>query len=305
MTATATQTSEWEQLWLPHRPLATNSFRTGLHREKRPVALTRRYIEANPRALSNLLVVDIDHEDAVMRALWERKGWLPNAVVENPDNGHAHAVWALSEPVTRTEYARRKPLAYAAAITEGLRRSADGDVGYSGLITKNPIHEGWETIWNTDKLYSLPELEHHLTEAEFMPPASWARTKRRNTTGLGRNCGIFESARIWAYRAARLIRQRSEHATPRDSRDLLAAINTHVQELNAEYPEPLPTSEIRAISASIHRWITTKFYGWTDSRTVNEATFTAMQSARGRKGGKVSGAARREKSAQVWEGATE
>lgn len=75
-----------------------------------------------------------------MRALWDRKDWLPNAVVENPANGHAHAVWALSEPVTRTEYAARKPLAYAAAVTEGLRRSVDGDAAYSGLITKNPEH---------------------------------------------------------------------------------------------------------------------------------------------------------------------
>ncbi|MGO1264189.1 MAG: replication initiation protein, partial [Brevibacterium aurantiacum] len=42
--------------------------------------------------------------------MWNRKAWQPNAIVENPANGHAHAVWALAEPVTRTEYARRKPL---------------------------------------------------------------------------------------------------------------------------------------------------------------------------------------------------
>lgn len=70
-----------------------------------------RTIETNPRALSNLLVVDIDHEDAALRTLWNRQAWWPNAVVENPANGHTHAVWALKEPITRTEYARRKPLA--------------------------------------------------------------------------------------------------------------------------------------------------------------------------------------------------
>ncbi|WP_338132518.1 replication initiation protein [Brevibacterium aurantiacum] len=58
-----------------------------------------RYIEANPQSLSNLLVIDIDHPDALMRAMWNRKAWQPNAIVENPANGHAHAVWALAEPV--------------------------------------------------------------------------------------------------------------------------------------------------------------------------------------------------------------
>lgn len=292
MTATTAQATVWDQLWLPHRPLATNSLQAGLHREKRPAALKRRYVEANPSALSNLLVVDIDHEDAVLRALWERQGWLPNAVVENPENGHAHAVWALSEPVTRTEYARRKPLAYAAAVTEGLRRSVDGDTGYSGLITKNPTHESWETIWNTSKLYSLPELAHHLTEADFMPPATWARTRRKAPVGLGRNCLIFETARTWAYREVR------RHFG--DSEGLRRAISAYVRELNADFTEPLPASEAQQIAKSIHKWIVTQSRMWRDGAVVYEANFIAIQSARGHK----SGAARRKKSAQVWEGAS-
>lgn len=78
--------------------------------------------------------------------MWNRAQWRPNAVVENPANGHAHTVWALAEPFTRTEYAHRAPLAYAAAVTEGLRRSVDGDAAYSGLMTKNPnIHAGRTT----------------------------------------------------------------------------------------------------------------------------------------------------------------
>ncbi|WP_246014319.1 replication initiation protein [Corynebacterium endometrii] len=48
--------------------------------------------------MSNLLVVDIDHDDALLRTMWDRDGWRPNAVVENPANGHAHAVWALAAP---------------------------------------------------------------------------------------------------------------------------------------------------------------------------------------------------------------
>lgn len=267
---------EWDQLWLPLWPLASDDLLSGVYRQARGDALRRRYIEANPQALSNLLVVDIDHEDAALRTLWNRQAWWPNAIVQNPANGHAHAVWALSEPVTRTEYARRKPLAYAAAVIEGLRRSVDGDAGYSGLMTKNPAHDAWDALWcSGERLYSLDELTEHLTEAGYMPPASWRRTKRRNWVGLGRNCTIFESARTWAYREIR------NHWF--DSQGLHEAISAHVHELNAEFPEPLPTSEVRAIAASIHRWITTHSRMWADGPAVYEATFSTIQAARGRK----------------------
>ncbi|MFF9922798.1 replication initiation protein [Streptomyces globisporus] len=212
---------QWDELWLPLRPYATNQLREGIRRERRPVAMTRRYVEANPSALSNLLVVDVDHSDAVLRAVSSVGSHpLPNAVVENPVNGHAHAVWALEEAVTRTEYARRKPLAYAAAVTEG----------------------------------------------------------------LGRNCSIFETARTWAYREVR------HHFGSADT--LHTAIHAEVHTRNAEFTEPLPGVEARAIANSIHRWITTRSRMWKDGAAVYEATFVAIQSARGKKGGRASGAVR-------------
>lgn len=275
----------WDQMWLPLWPLASDDLRTGIYRTARKDARGRRYIEANPQALSNLLVVDVDHEDALMRALWDRREWLPNAVVENPANGHAHAVWALAEPVTRTEYAQRKPLAFAAAVTEGLRRSVDGDAAYSGLITKNPEHADWHASWTSDRLYSLGELAEHLDAAGFMPAPSWRRARRRNPVGLGRNCAIFETARHWAYREIR------HHWG--DSAGLRAAILAHVHELNAEFSEPLPANEARDIAHSIHRWITTTSRMWADGPAVYEATFSTIQAARGRKGGAQSGEKRR------------
>lgn len=279
---------EWDQMWLPLWPLASDDLLTGVYRQARGEAMQRKYIETNPRALSNLLVVDIDHEDAALRTLWHRQAWWPNAVVENPVNGHAHAVWALTEPVTRTEYARRKPLAYAAAVTEGLRRSVDGDTGYSGLMTKNPAHDAWDALWCvSDRLYALDELAEHLDDAGYLPPASWKRTKRRNTVGLGRNCTIFETARTWAYREIR------KHWY--DSEGLRVAISTHVHELNAEFPEPLPASEARAIATSIHKWITTSSRMWADGPAVYEATFSTIQAARGRKSGAVRAEVRNQK----------
>ncbi|MFJ2746247.1 replication initiation protein [Streptomyces sp. NPDC087440] len=275
---------QWDELWLPLRPYATNWLHEGIRRERRPVAMTRRYVEVNPSAVSNLLVVDVDHSDAVLRAVSSVDSHpLPNAVVENPVNGHAHAVWALAEAVTRTEYARRKPLAYA-AVTEGLRRALDGDAAYSGLMTKNPLHTDWRTEWLHGVLHTLGGLEEAL--GGHMPPARWRETKRfrTNITGLGRNCSVFETARTWAYREVR------DHFGSPDT--LRAAIHEEVHRRNAEFTEPLPTSEARAIANSIHRWITTRSRMWKDGAAVYKATFVAIQSARGKKGGKASGTAR-------------
>jgi hypothetical protein len=273
-----TTSGQWEQMWLPLRPYATNKLADGIYRHPRTVALGKRYVEANPTALSNLLVVDVDHIDAVLRALSSVGSHpLPNAVVENPTNGHAHAVWALAEPVTRTEYAHRKPLAYAAAVTEGLRRALDGDTGYSGLMTKNPLHASWATEWLHEDLHTLQGLSEALQG--HMPHPRWreSKTRRGDVAGLGRNCHLFETARTWAYRETR------HHFG--DPAGLHAAISAEVHQRNTTFAEPLPTSEARAIANSIHRWITTRSRIWNDGATVYEATFLTIQSARGRKSG--------------------
>ncbi|MFD5110268.1 replication initiation protein [Streptomyces cinereoruber] len=285
---------QWDELWLPLRPYATNRLQEGIWREPRPVAMTRRYVEANPSAISNLLVVDVDHSDAVLRAVSSVGSHpLPNAVVENPENGHAHAVWALAEAVTRTEYARRKPLAYAAAVTEGLRRALDGDAAYSGLMTKNPLHTDWSTEWLHGGLHTLGGLEEALSG--HMPPARWRETKRfrTNITGLGRNCSIFETARTWAYREVR------HHFGSPDT--LHTAIHAEVHTRNAEFAEPLPAVEARSIANNIHRWITTRSRMWKDGAAVYEATFVAIQSARAKKGGAARATRRNERTAAMLE----
>lgn len=267
----------WDRIWLPRRPLATDDPITGLTRTSRTLALDRRLIETNPAALTSLLAVDVDHPDALIRALWDRADWLPTVVTENPTSGHAHAIWALTAPVATTEYAHRRPLALAAAVTEGLRRSVDGDPSYGGLITKNPLNQDWIAHWVTNHTYGLRELAGHLDDADLMPPTSWRRARRRNPIGLGRNCCLFETARTWAYREAR------HHWGDPDG--LHRAITSTVRDLNQNFSDPLPSSETRAIATSIHKWITTKSRIWKDGPATYEATFITIQSARGKKSG--------------------
>ena len=281
MSGVADHEQSWDQLWLPVFPMASDDLLRGVYRMPRNKALTKRYVQANPHALANLLVVDVDHPDAALRALSNIGSHpMPNAIVENPRNGHAHAVWALTEPVTKTERARLKPLLYAASVTEGLRRALDGDSCYSGLITKNPTHEHWVTHWLSDDLHSLRQLEHEL--GPNMPPPGWSKDRpRRATTGLRRNCTLFEEARWWAYRELR-----HWFGNPQGLSD---AIHRGVALRNLEFNEPLPVPEAAGIARSITRWITTKSRMWNDGPIVYDATFTLIQSARGRKGGLKSG----------------
>ena len=140
---------------------------------------------------------------------------------------HAHRI-------RQAQTARVRCIRHRRPQTRRRRRPA-----YSGLITKNPTHDGWATHWIGSRLRSLDELAHGL--GDWMPPPRWRETKKRrgDVVGLGRNCAIFESARVWAYREARRIRQRHENATPEDVRLLLDVITTEVNALNAAYAVPL------------------------------------------------------------------
>ncbi|WP_226363249.1 replication initiation protein, partial [Pseudonocardia sp. ICBG1142] len=264
----------WDQLWLPRRPLATDDFFGGVYRMSRPAALGKRYVESNPKLISNLLIVDIDHDDALSRALWERPEWLPNLVVENPLNGRAHAIWALLEAITRTEYARRKVVAFASVVIEGLRRSVDGDLGYSGLLTKNPIHPSWNAHWIHQTPHSLTGLAGHLDTAGHLPGPAWRNSKARRAdpTGLGRNDVLFTTARHWAYREIR------HHFG--DPHGLTDAIMHKATLLNTDFSIPLLQPEVNGIANSISRWIITKSRMWADGPIVYDATFNTIQAAR-------------------------
>lgn len=148
-------------------------------------------------------------------------------------------------------------------------------------MMKNPTHETWEASWLTDHLYNLDKLTEHLTVADFMPPKSWQRTKRKNPIGLGRNSTLFETARTWAYREI------SKHWG--DPLGLINVISLKAHDLNGQFSEPLPINEAEAIARSISKWIITRPRMWAGGAEAYERTFWEIQAARGRKGGIASG----------------
>jgi addiction module HigA family antidote len=110
-----------------------------------------------------------------------------------------HDIWKCKFKTSiRTVPDRKmKPLKYATAVENALRKKLDADVGYSRLICKNPNHSHWKiAVWQTE-LYTLGWLADSLD-------LSAANNKEIVANyGLGRNCTLFDKIHKWAYRTIR------------------------------------------------------------------------------------------------------
>ncbi len=252
-------------VFLPHRPHATNYLDQGQYRMSREDALTMRYVEHSPHALLGSIVVDCDHPDAAMRAFQKPSDHpAPNWVAQSP-SGRAHLGWWLAAPVCRTDSARLQPLRFAQRIEAGLRTSVGGDFAYGGQLTKNPIHDDWETLYGPAQAYELRDL------TTIHTPRQMPRLPER-AAGLGRNVTMFDTARTWAY--PQWWHQR--HGTA-GAWEQLVLQRCHA--INTEFGSRLPFIEVRATAQSISRWI------W---RNFTEADYRARQAHLGTLGGKAS-----------------
>ncbi|HGC1022271.1 TPA: replication initiation protein [Escherichia coli] len=244
---------------LPHRPYHTDDLAFGLRISGKGRALLARYIQQNQPHAQFWLVFDVDREGAAID--WsDRNAPAPNITVKNPVNGHAHLLYALNIAVRTAPDASVKALKYAAAVERSLCEKLCADVNYSGLICKNPFHLEWQVMEWREDAYTLDELADYLSAS--------ARRSIDKHYGMGRNCHLFEMTRKWAYRAIR-------QGWPAFSQWLDAVIQ-RVEMYNASLPVPLSPAECRAIGKSIAKYTYRKF---------SPEGFSAVQAARGRKGG--------------------
>ncbi|MFP8298787.1 replication initiation protein, partial [Klebsiella pneumoniae] len=164
---------------------------------------------------------------------------------------------------------KMKPLRYAAAVENALRKKLEADAGYSGLICKNPNHGHWKiAVWQPE-LYTLDWLADSLD-------LSAANDKEIVADyGLGRNCTLFDRTRKWAYRAIR-------QGWP-EYEQWLRACYERASAYNLQFVAPLDESEVRGVAKSIAKWTFSKFSKSSFDEYVAMTHTSAIQAARGRK----------------------
>jgi hypothetical protein len=272
----------------PAKPYCTDHLYAGLQVRPKRIALRKRYIQANHPSYTNFFVFDLDYPTAYVDFFYDMVGVpTPNLIVENPDNGHAHYIYQLATPIYNTDCSRPKPIAFGNAVYTALREVLEADVNYSGLITKNALHEDWRTHVLREQPYTLKQLSERLdlTTRKINKPIA-----PDEAVGLGRNCCVFHTVRQWAYVEIRKYRGKNYS-------QWLQGVIDHCMKLNAEFTLPMSYNEVKGIAKSISR------YCWKrDPYCYQE--FIERQSMKGRKGGSKSkrkAVVDSERTTQPWE----
>lgn len=255
---------------LPKKPYCSNDLGQGLLIRPKEIAVNFKYLQANSPYYQHYLIFDLDYEAAMAEIIYSKVGIpLPNLLVENPENGKAHLLFQLETPIYKTDASRPKPIIYANAIIKCLEELFDADVGYSGLITKNPFSSEWRVSTLRSRPYSLNELALNLD-------LSWKEVNqpiaKDEATGLGRNCYIFHTARHWAYVEIRKFRGSTYNAW-------FECVLKHCQNLNCGLADPMSHNEVKGIAKSISRYCWKK-----DSYCYQE--FIDRQTRKGKLGGR-------------------
>ncbi len=261
---------------LPRRPYCADDLAHGVRVRGLAQALTKPYIQANPPWMRVWMMLDVDHSDAALR--WERAGLAaPSFMTRNRQNGHAHVVYGLAAPVlTNSPDARQAPLRYLCSIEHAYRAALEADPGFSGLITKNPLHPLWETLRGPEGFYTLGQLAAFVDLPKHMPK------RKPEEVGLGRNVTVFDWLRLHAYRHIRTYKG--------DVRNFVlwqSHLNLKGLERNGEFAHPMDPKEVWHIAKSVARWTWRRF-----DLAASDARFSSLQATRGRAGGIASGEAR-------------
>lgn len=231
---------------LPNKPYCSDDLNYGVRILPKHLALLKKYIQPNHPYYTHFFVFDLDYSTAYIDFYYSMIGVpTPNLIVENPENGHAHYVYQLKTPIYKTDASKPKPIQYGNAVYNALRDVLNADVGYTGLITKNAVHEQWRTYTIRSEPYTLNQLAEHLelTSKQINKPIA-----PDEAVGLGRNCCVFHTVRKWAYVEIRKFRGKAYN-------QWLDAVVAECSKVNNQFTLPMQYNEVKGISKSIARWV--------------------------------------------------
>lgn len=199
--------------------------------------MKRDYIQYDPKHYSQALVFDIDR-DMSFEAASESNVLQPSFITHSKNNnGHAHFVYLLKTPIATHDHANFSPVRFAASIQRAYTRRLHADKGYACLITKNPATHD---IIDFDRMFDLDEMDAWLDFSDKAP-----EYKNEHVQGLGRNCTMFDTVRVTAYR---------EVCAFADYEKFHSWCFEQCCKINASFVNPLSISEPRATGKSIATW---------------------------------------------------
>lgn len=239
---------------IPHKPYCTDDLTAGIRPRSYAHAIKRRYVQVNPPHLRVFLLFDLDYAGAGLA--WEDNNLpMPAWAAINRENKHAHLAYALSAPVLTADYGgRQAALRYLAAVEAAYRAKLRGDDGFSGLITKNPVHPFWELLRGVPDAvhgYDLPYLADFVDLDRFKPYVGRSNVE---AVGLGRNCTVFNIVSRWAYKNVLTFKQQGFTL-----QGWLKEVNYQCLRVNGDFPTPMLENEVKCIAKSIGNWVWTRF----------------------------------------------
>ncbi|HHJ2055029.1 TPA: replication initiation protein [Pseudomonas aeruginosa] len=248
--------------YLPNKPYCADDFDYGISPRSKNIAIKKLHIQPNGPTHLRWLTFDIDLPNSGL--IWDEKDMpAPNISIMNPINGHSHYLYLLDTPVKTTPDGSSKAIRYASAIQNSLRKNLDADLGFAGLITKNPLNKYWKTkIWRNEP-YTLGEL------SDYLDISREASNQRQENYGLGRNSNLFDDLRHYAYKEI-LKADYSYNA-------FFSKCLDFATQLNRMFSNPLDTNEVKSISKSVSKFTFNKF---------SREQFSNIQSIRGSLKGK-------------------
>lgn len=269
---------------LPKKPYCSNDPSNGLVIRSAETAAKYRHIQPNHPNSKLWLMFDIDRPTGPEELTDELLLPAPTFWVQNPENHHAHALYALETPIHMNAYSSQGAIRYAAAVDVALSEKMAADAGYAGLICKNPLHEHWRT-YAIGGIYDLHDLSEFVDLQRFND-----RRKNLPGLGLGRNCTLFDRLRTWAYKAIR-------QGWPDYDRWLMAVEQRAEGYNHFDYqgkPAKLDHNEVRHIAKSVAKWTYKNFsqQGYDDyiERLIKNTHTPEIQSNRGKRGDSRPGA---------------
>jgi hypothetical protein len=217
------------------------------------VAVTKPIIQINGPRRIVYLCFDIDEENG--GAVWiDANAPVPNIIVVNPQNHHAHLIYELREPIwlPKVGHPDTQAVRFMKRVRKALGELLGADPSYNHLLVKNPFHPSWSVRIGREQPYTLGELSEHL-DLETVGRLSEIQ---EFDDEQGRRSILFHSGRRWAYRNLHNFETEFEFRE---------ALTRELQHLNDSFEKgPETSSTIRSTAKSISQWTWNNYSG--DSR---------------------------------------